>query len=58
MGYDDGKLVGNVNENGVCTNFNGEDHCASDDVPILLKDIECIGNELKLNECGGSGDTE
>jgi len=23
MGYENGKLVGNVNENGVCSNFEG-----------------------------------
>jgi hypothetical protein len=27
MGYDSGKLVGNLNENGVCTEFENENHC-------------------------------
>jgi len=57
MGYDKGKLIGNVNENGVCSNFNGEDHCGNDLTPIHYKDLECVGNELELADCGGIRDT-
>lgn len=58
MGYNNGNIVGNVNENGVCSNFNGDDHCANDETPILLKDVECAGAEMKLKDCPGSGDTD
>jgi hypothetical protein len=30
MGFDSGKLVGNKNENGVCTDFEGEDYCGKE----------------------------
>lgn len=34
MEFDNGKLVGNINENGVCSEFDGSNHCASEDTPI------------------------
>jgi len=27
MGYDEGQMVGDLNQNGVCTNFKGSNHC-------------------------------
>jgi hypothetical protein len=45
MGYDGGKIVGNVNENGVCTEFEGDDHCGKDSLPIHMKGLECTGTE-------------
>jgi hypothetical protein len=51
MGYDDGKMVGNVNENGVCREFDGDNHCGPDDMPIHVKGVECVGNEPALKDC-------
>jgi len=31
MDYDGGKIVGNINENGVCTEFESENHCGAED---------------------------
>lgn len=30
MDFENGKLVGNVNENGVCKNFEGKKFCGND----------------------------
>jgi len=57
MGYDDGNIVGEVNQNGVCSNFKGENHCGKDDAPIVRKDMECQGNEKTFFDCGGNKDT-
>jgi hypothetical protein len=57
MGYDTGKLVGNVNENGVCTEFESKNHCADDEVKILVKNVECTGTEAKFSDCSMEYDT-
>jgi len=57
MGYDTGKLVGNVNENGVCTEFESKNHWADDEVKILVKNVECTGTEAKFSDCSMEYDT-
>jgi hypothetical protein len=57
MGYEEGQLVGDIEENGVCQNFKGEDHCGDPEQIIARKDMECVGNEANFFDCGGSKDT-
>jgi hypothetical protein len=58
MGFDAGKLVGNVNENGVCTRYMGKNYCAKEETPILLTNLACTGSEEKLVLCGGDPNTQ
>lgn len=51
MGFDNGKLIGDVDESGVCTNFNDKDYCGKDGVPIQMSNVKCKGDEAKLDQC-------
>jgi len=57
MNFDNGKMVGNINENGVCLEFEGSNHCAPDEIPINYQDLECKGDEATLIKCGGNANT-
>lgn len=49
MGYDNGKIIGNQDEQGVCTNFNEKNFCGSG--PIHMVHVKCKGKEAKLDKC-------
>jgi len=53
MGYEDGNIIGSLNQNGVCASFKNEDHCGEDDDPIHLTGVSCRGDEERLMECAG-----
>jgi len=58
MGYDSGNIVGNLNENGVCTEFDSKNHCAAEDIKIMIKNVECSGTESKFDDCPMEFDTK
>jgi len=57
MGFDDGQQVGDPNENGVCGDFKGVDHCGDPELPIIKSEMDCRGNEAEFFDCGGTIDT-
>jgi hypothetical protein len=51
MGYDNGKIIGNVDEQGVCANYNDKNYCGAN-TPIQMVHVKCTGDEVKLGGCG------
>ena len=54
MGFDTGKIIGNVAQNGVCTNYEGKNFCAQNSAPVQLKSVMCQGGESSISECSGT----
>lgn len=53
MGFEEGKLVGTENGNGICANYKGG-YCASESKPVKLSAVKCVtGAEINLAKCGG-----
>ncbi len=51
MGFDSGKLIGNVEQQGACSDFNSKNYCGKPNSNINLKDVNCDGTESSLSEC-------
>lgn len=58
MSYVSGKIIGNMEKYGVCSNYEGRNYCGSSNIAIHLNEVDCHGSESLLSECNNTPNPE